>query len=93
MARLGLMPPEKDDALDPGDKLSCGIGFKKGLPNYSSIDVHVSISVTKREGETDEAFALRGWASAEAELVREVQSQGELLEQIRPVAGDPGAWD
>jgi hypothetical protein len=81
------------DQLDPGDKLACGMGFKKGLPSFSSIDWHVSITVTKREGETDEEFSLRGWAAAEAELKRQVEAQDDILEVIRPVVGDPNEWD
>ena len=82
-----------DDKLDDGDKLVCGLGYKRGLPNYSSIDFHVSITITKRPDESDEDFSLRGWAAAEAELKREVDVSGELLESIRPVEGSADDWN
>lgn len=81
------------DQLDMGDKLACGIGYKRGLPNYSSVDYHVSITITKRDGESDEEFSLRGWAAAEAELKREVGATDELLESIRPVEGSADDWN
>lgn len=79
--------------FDTGDKLACGLGYKRGLPNYSSVDFHVSITITKRPDESDEDFSLRGWAAAEAELKREVDVSDELLESIRPVRGDSNEWD
>jgi hypothetical protein len=81
------------EELDVGDKLACGLGYKRGLPNYSSIDFHVSITVTKRPGEADEDFALRGWAAAERELVREISTSDELIGKVRPVQGSPGEYD
>ena len=81
------------EQLDTGDKLACGIGFKKGLPNYSSLDFHVSITVSKREGETDEELSLRGWAMAQRELIQQMESSDELLAVIRPVVGSPDEWN
>lgn len=80
------------DQLDTGDKLACGITFKKGLPSYSSIAYSIIITVSKREGETDEELSLRGWAMAEAELTKQVEASPELLEVIRPVQGDAEEW-
>lgn len=79
--------------LDAGDKLSCGIGFKKGLPNYSSIDFHVNITVSKREGETDEEVSLRGWAMAQKELIQQMESSDELVAVIKPVVGSADDWN
>lgn len=79
--------------LDVGDKLACGITFKKGLPSFSSLAFNVSITVSKREGETDEELSLRGWAMAEKELIKQVEASPDLLEVIRPVEGDPGDYD
>lgn len=81
------------DKIDTGDKLACGIGFKKGLPNYSSIDFHVSISITKRANETDEEFSLRGWAMAQKELIKQMDTSDELVQTIKPVIGSDDAWD
>jgi len=79
--------------LDAGDKLACGIGFKKGLPSYSSLDFHVSITVSKREGESDEELSLRGWAMAQRELIQQMESSDELLAIIRPVIGSSDDYD
>lgn len=81
------------DQLDSGDKLACGIGFKKGLPNYSSIDFHVSITVSKREGESDEELSLRGWAMAQKELTQQMETSDELIAVIRPVIGSADDWN
>jgi hypothetical protein len=81
------------DQLDAGDKLACGIGYKRGLPSYSSIDFHVSISVTKREGESDDEFSLRGWAAAEAELQKQIDGMDDLLDGVRPVVGADVDYD
>lgn len=81
------------DQLDTGDKLACGLGYKHGLPSFSSLDFHVSVSISKREGETDEEFSLRGWAAAEAELTKQVEAKQELLDVIRPIIGSPDDWN
>lgn len=57
-----------EEKLDIGDKISTSIGYKKGLPNYSSIDFHVSVSIAKRQGETDQDVWKRAWDEAEREL-------------------------
>lgn len=92
-ARIEEAKMKKREQLDAGDKLACGIGFKKSLPNYSSLDFHVSITVSKREGESDEDLSLRGWASAQKELIGQMESSDELLAVIRPVVGDPNEWN
>jgi hypothetical protein len=81
------------DSLDTGDKLACGLGFKKNIGNYSSFDWHASITITKREGESDEEFSLRGWAAAQKELIQQVESSDELLEVVRPVVGSHSDYD
>lgn len=81
------------DQLDAGDKLSCALGFKRGLPNYSSFDWHVSITVTKRQGESDEDFSLRGWATAQKELLLQMETGDELIAKLRPLVGSPDDWN
>lgn len=81
------------DQIDVGDKLACGITYKRGLPNFSSLAYNVSITVSKRPGESDEELSLRGWAMAEAEMQKQTDASDELLAVIRPVEGDPDAWN
>jgi len=79
--------------LDTGDKLACGLGFKKNIGNYSSFDWHVSVTITKREDESDEDFYARGWSTAQEQLEEQVVREDEILGTIRPLVGSATDYD
>lgn len=79
--------------FDTGDKLACSLGFKKNIGNFSTVDWHASVSITKREGESDEEFTTRGWSEAQKQLEEQVAKQDALLDVIRPVVGNPRDYD
>lgn len=81
------------DRFDTGDKLACSLGFKKNIGNYSSLDWHVSVSIAKREGETDEEFTARGWEEAQQQLEWQVLKEDALLDVIRPVLNADTSYD
>jgi hypothetical protein len=80
------------ERFDVGDKLACSLGFKKNIGNYSSLDFHVSVSISKREGETDDEFTERGWAEAQQQLEWQVAKEAAILEVVRPVTGSQDEW-
>lgn len=81
------------ESFDTGDKLACSLGFKKNIGNFSSLDWHVSVSISKRDGETDDEFTKRGWAEAQQQLEWQVAKQEALLYVIRPVVGSADDWN
>jgi len=48
-------------STDIGDKISVSVGHKKNLGNYQTMDWHVSVTITHRDGETTEEAFERGW--------------------------------
>lgn len=73
------MPVKKEkskvdpDPTDPGDKITAHISFKRGLPNYSSIEFGASVSVTRRPDETDDQAWKRAWSVVEREIDEAVE--------------------
>ncbi len=72
------MAKNKKELTDPGDKIGVHVEFKKGLPNYSSISFGASVTVTRRDDETDAEVWKRAWAVVE----REVDNAVERAEAI-----------
>lgn len=81
-------------SLDSGDKLAVGLGYKRNIGNFSSFDWHVSITVTKRENESDEEFYARGWGEAQAQLEEQVLTSDELIAKVKPpIVGNEDDWN
>lgn len=69
------------DAMDAGDKISAHISFKRGLPNYSSVEFGASVTLTKRAGETDEEAWQRAWSIVEQEVDNAVERAESVINQ------------
>lgn len=65
---------------DAGDKVTVHISFKKGLPNYSSIEFGASVSITKRDDETDAGVWDRAWSIVEREIDKAVEKAEQALD-------------
>ncbi len=61
------------ELTDPGDKVSVHIEFKKGLPNYSSLSLGASVTITRRPEESDEDVWRRAWRVVEREVDNAVE--------------------
>lgn len=73
------MTEKKDDPTDPGDQITVRLAYKKGLPNYSSIDFGTGVTVTRRDGESDETAWGRAWEVCERELDEAVDRANQIL--------------
>lgn len=69
----------KKEQIDTGDKVTCSVSYKKGLKDYSSISWSAGVSLTKRDGETDEEVWQRGWKLVEDEIDNSVNEAKRLL--------------
>lgn len=56
------------DALDVGDKVVTGLSYKKNLGNYESMAFNTGVTVSKREGESDDDVWARAWKTTEYQL-------------------------
>lgn len=70
---------KNDEPTDVGDKVTVHIEFKRGLPNYSSISFGASVSVTRRDDETDEDVWRRAWDVVEREIDNAVERAEKIL--------------
>lgn len=68
------------EPTDPGDTISVHINFKKGLPNYSSIELGASITTTRRDDESDAEGWERAWDTVEREVDNAVSKANKILE-------------
>lgn len=62
---------EQDEAqslVDPGDKVSASMAYKKNLGNYQSLDVYANASITVRPDETESDTFRRAWRIVEKQL-------------------------
>ncbi|MEM4408907.1 MAG: hypothetical protein QXI19_09215 [Candidatus Caldarchaeum sp.] len=72
---------DKVPEMDDGDKIGVHISFKKGLPNYSSVEFGASVTVTKRNGESPEEAWERAWRIVEREVDNAVERAEAVMNQ------------
>lgn len=65
--------------MDPGDKISASLSFKKNLGNYQSMDFFAGATVTQRDSETTDEAWQRAWKLVEDELEDEVEKANGIL--------------
>lgn len=81
------------DQFSQEDKLALSLGYKKNIGNFSSLDFHASVSMTKRLNESDEDFETRVRGEVEKQLEWLVAREVAVREVIRPVVGDAEEWN
>lgn len=63
------------------DRVSYTYGMKIGLPNYSSVDFHVSMSSDVKDGETPEKAHIRVKKFVDAQIEKEMEDAQSLTEK------------
>jgi len=72
---------DEKNLTDTGDKISVRLAYKKGLPNYSSMDFGTGVTITRRDSETDEEAWSRAWEVVERELDDVVERANQIIEK------------
>lgn len=66
------------------NRVSVGMGFKRNLGNYQSMDVHISLSSDAKQGEDDEALLRRVYDFVETNFLKEFEeTEEEVKEAIK----------
>jgi len=64
---------------DVGDQITVKLTYKRGLPNYSSIEFGTGVTVTRRPQESDDEVWDRAWEVCERELDDAVDRANKIL--------------
>lgn len=70
---------QQEPNLDPGDKLSASLSFKKNLGNYESLDIYAGTTITKRESESVDDAWTRVWKIVEDQIDAQFEKVENLL--------------
>lgn len=66
---------------DTPDRISFSYGMKIGLPNYSSVDFHISMSSDVKAGETPEKALVRIKKFVDEKIEKEMEDAQALTEK------------
>lgn len=64
------------------DRVSVGMGFKRNLKNYQSMDIHVSLSSDAGDGEDAEALFRRVYDFVESHFLAEFENTEEEVKEL-----------
>lgn len=70
---------DTEELMDPGDKISASLSFKKNLGNYESLDIYAGSTVTKRDSESFDDAWTRVWKIVENQIDAQFEKVENLL--------------